>query len=87
MQDFLDVETIYRLTPPLWRRMRPAERAACDRRESQALLCLSVCVLTLAGRPESAAALIAAAPGKKRILRTVRRYLQRTTEDENNALH
>ena len=87
MQDSLDVETIYRLTPPLWRRMRPAERAACDRRESQALLCLSVCVLTLAGRPESAAALIAAAPGKKRILRTVHRYLQRITEDENNALH
>lgn len=87
LQDSLTSETIYRLVPPLWRRMRPSERAACDRREPRALLCLSAYALARAGRTESAASLIAAAPGRKRILRTVRRYLQRITEDESNALH
>lgn len=75
----MDAQTIYRLAPPIWRRLSPAQKMACDeRREPHYSLCFALYLLLADGHGEKAGALFAAAPGKKRILRTLKRFAKWT---------
>ena len=82
LQDSLTPEQIYRAIPPLWRRLSPAQRAACDeRRDGHWPLALSAYALIQSGKPMDASALLAAAPGRKRALRAVNHFLQLTSKE------
>lgn len=73
LRDRVDTETIYRLAPPLWRRLSPAEKRACDDRTSPAPLAIALCLLLRTGQEEEARRLYAASPNKKRIGRLLRK--------------
>ena len=70
----VDAETIYRLLPPLWRRLSPAEQYACDEYRDVCFPALfTVYLLICTGRWEEAHQALAAAPRRKRILRLLAR--------------
>ena len=72
----LDTQSIFRLAPPLWRKLTPAEKRACDQRgENGVFAAVAVCVLLMAGRAEEARETFACSRGKKRTLRFLRRFL------------
>lgn len=82
LQDSLTPEQIYRAIPPLWRHLSRAQRAACDeRRDGHWPLVLSAYALIRSGKPLDAAALLAAAPGKKRARRAVNHFLHLTSKE------
>lgn len=75
MDGMLTPQEIYRLTPPLWRAMTRAEQWACDERRGGFYpAMLGVSVLLSAGRPKDARELFERSPGKKRMLRFLRRF-------------
>ena len=75
MDGALTPQEIYLLVPPLWRAMTAAEQKACDGRRSGFYpAMLGVCALLSANRPKDARALFERAPGKKRLLRFLRRF-------------
>lgn len=74
-QAALTAGEIYALLPPLWRRLSDAERRRLDAREDVVLLtALSCDLLTRAGRVREAQALLARAPGKRRMKRTLAHF-------------
>ena len=74
-QAALTAGEIYALLPPLWRRLSDAERRRLDVREDVVLLtALSCDLLTRAGRVREAQALLARAPGKRRMKRTLAHF-------------
>lgn len=78
----MDAEDIYRRVVPLWRHMTPAEKAACDDwREGHYPLAVALYLMWHAGQEEEARQLYAAAPGKKRLARTLRRFARRIQEE------
>lgn len=80
----LDAETIYRLLPPLWRKLSPAEKAVCDERENPAYpMALALYLLLAAGQKKRAGEMLAAAPGQRRILRLLKKFARRMDEGEN----
>ena len=76
LRDEVDAPAVYRLVPPLWRRMPEEEKRACDEGEPHLPFCLALYVLSAAGRRERAAEMYRAAPQKRRIRRTLRRFGQ-----------
>jgi tetratricopeptide (TPR) repeat protein len=75
MDGLLTPQEIYLLVPPLWRAMTPAEQWVCDDRRGRFYpAMLGVCALLSANRPKDARALFERAPGKKRLLRFLRRF-------------
>ena len=73
--DWVDEETVYRLLPPLWRRLSPGERRACDEDPNGHYpLALALYLLLAAGQQEKAKAMYSQAPGKRRLLRTLKRF-------------
>ncbi|MBR4537741.1 MAG: hypothetical protein IKO52_02720 [Clostridia bacterium] len=75
MDGMLTTQEIYHLVPPLWRAMTPAEQWICDdRRGGFYPAMLGVCALLAAGRPKDARELFKRSPGKKRLLRFLRRF-------------
>ncbi len=75
MDGMLTSQEIYRLVPPLWRAMTPAEQWACDdRRGGFYPAMLGVCALLSANRPKDARELFDRSPGKKRLLRFLGRF-------------
>lgn len=75
MDGMLTTQEIYLLVPPLWRAMTPAEQWACDdRRGGFYPAMLGVCALLSANRPKDARELFERSPGKKRLLRFLRRF-------------
>ena len=75
MDGLLTPKEIYLLVPPLWRAMTPAEQWACDdRRGGFYPAMLGVSALLAANRPKDARELFERAPGKKRLLRFLRRF-------------
>ena len=75
MDGLLTPREIYLLVPTLWRAMTPAEQWACDdRRGGFYPAMLGVCALLSANRPKDARELFDRAPGKKRLLRFLRRF-------------
>ena len=83
MDGLLTPEEIYLLTPPLWSSMTRAEREACDeRRNGFYPAALGVCALLAAGRVKEARGLFERAPGKKRLLRFLRRFVRQSNGAE-----
>lgn len=81
----VEAENIYRLLPPLWKRLTKAEKAACDeRRDGCFHILFSVYLLISAGNWHDAQTLLAAAKHKKRVVRLLRRLIRRNGP---NALH
>ncbi len=82
-----DIPLIYRAVPPLWRRLSPAEKRALDERRSPCLTgALAAVVLLLAGKKEEAEGMLSAAPGRKRMLRQMRRLVRLSEEEQEHAL-
>ena len=72
----MDMEAIYRLLPPLWRRMTEAEKRACDEQRSRFYpAALAVCLLLMSGKSREARQYFEMTQGKKRL----RRFLRRIT--------
>ena len=70
----VDAETIYRLLPPLWRRLTPAEQFACDEyRDACYPALFTVYLLAGTGQWQQARQALAAARQKKRVLRLLSR--------------
>ena len=77
MDGLLTPKEVYLLVPPLWWGMSRAEQWACDDRRSGFYpAMLGVCALLAANRPKDARKLFERAPGKKRLLRFLRRFSQ-----------
>ena len=77
MDGLLTPREIYLLVPPLWRRLTHAEQWTCDDRRGRFYpAMLGVCALLSAGRVKDAKDLFQRAPGKKRLLRFLRRFSQ-----------
>jgi tetratricopeptide (TPR) repeat protein len=75
MDGALSPREIYMLIPPLWRRLTRAEQWVCDdRRGGFYPAMFGVCALLSAGRLKDARSLFERAPGKKRLLRFLRRF-------------
>ncbi|MBQ2976993.1 MAG: tetratricopeptide repeat protein [Clostridia bacterium] len=72
----LDETMIYRLLPPLWKRLSAAEKRACDREEEQTYaLALAVYLLRRTGWQQDADTILAAASGRRRINRLVKKFI------------
>lgn len=70
----VSAEVIYRLLPPLWRRLTPAEKYACDEYRDDCYPTLfTVYLFIRTGRLREAQEALAAAPHKKRVLRLLAR--------------
>ena len=70
----IEAETIYRLLPPLWRKLTPAERYACDEYRDECYPALfAVYLFAAAGRWQEAKDTLANAKQKKRVLRLLSR--------------
>ena len=70
----VDAETIYRLLPPLWNRLTPAEQFACDEYRDPCYPALfTVYLLAGTGQWQQAREALAAARQKKRVLRLLSR--------------
>ena len=77
LDGLLTPHVIYRLLPPLWKKLTNAEKWACDdRRTSFYPLAFSVYLLLLSGQAAQAKQFFENAPGKKRILRFLTRALR-----------
>jgi len=76
LSGILSAPVIYRLLPILWRRLSKAEKAACDRRHPHYPLLFCLYLLMRTGHMDKAREMIAHAPGKRRIIRALRRYMQ-----------
>lgn len=88
LRDDAEAEEIYRIVPPLWRRMPEAEKRFCDGEKQHYPLCLALYILAATGRRERAEELFRFARGKRRIRRTLRRFAQwMNEEEEKRALH
>lgn len=89
LREQVDQERIYRLLPPLWRKLTPAEKRACDEQQRRQYPLAFACWLLLrSGRAEEAGRLLGKAPGRKRILRLLRRFDRWTNEEEaSHALY
>ena len=75
-------DVIYRELTPIWRRLPGASKRACDlRRSSHYPLSFAMYLYWITGRPEKARELLAAVPGKRRILRALRQYLRWRMEE------
>ncbi len=78
LDGLLTPREIYLLAPPFWRGMTRAEREACDSRRCDFYpTALSLCILLAAGRMKDARAFFDRAPGKKRLMRFVRRFMRK----------
>ncbi|MBR5110425.1 MAG: hypothetical protein IK099_09525 [Clostridia bacterium] len=70
----VDAEAVFRLLPPLWRKLTPAEQYACDAYRDVCFPALfTVYLLICTGHWEEARRAAAAAPGRKRVLRLLAR--------------
>ena len=70
----IDAGTIYRLIPPLWRKLTPAEQYACDEYRDECYPTLfTVYLFAAAGRWQEAKEALANAKQKKRVLRLLAR--------------
>ncbi len=88
MDGMLSPKEIYLLVPPLWRGMTQAEQAACDERRSGFFpAALGLCALLMAGREKEARSLFERAPGKKRLLRFLRRFMRQSMGSERRQDH
>ena len=71
-----ETEDIYRLAPPLYARLTEAEKYSADAyRTAQITVPLTMAVLLRLGKGEEAYRLYASAPGKKRIMRLLKRLM------------
>lgn len=78
-----DTETIYRLLPPVWRRLTKGERRACDDRQARAYpVALGAFVLRCTGQEEAARRMIRQTEGKRRVLRLLRRFERWISEED-----
>ncbi len=83
LADSVEAQRIYDLLPPLWRRLSPAEKRICDAGEHPAhLLAIALYLMLKSGRQQEAEGLWAAAPGKKRLARLLKRFAQLMKEGE-----
>ena len=74
MED-VEPEVIYRLLPPLWRRLPPLEKRLCDEQwRGHYPLAFALHLLLATGQKEKARDLFVLVPGKKRLIRTLRRF-------------
>ena len=74
----LEPREIYRLVPPLWASMSAAEKKACDEeRNRQYSAAAAVYLLLAAGKIREAGQLFYMAPGRKRVMRLLRRWIRR----------
>ena len=70
----IEAKTIYRLIPPLWRRLTPSEQYACDEYRDDCYPTLfTVYLFASTGRWQEAKDTLASAPHKKRVLRLLSR--------------
>ena len=70
----IDAEMIYRLLPPLWRKLTPAEQYACDEYRDECYPALfTVYLFAAAGRWQEAKEALANAKQEKRVLRLLSR--------------
>ena len=75
LSEQVSIADIYRLLPPLWRRLSPAERRACDRESQRAYpIAIALYLLLRTGQSGAAAALLRRSPNQKRIFRLIRRF-------------
>lgn len=75
LADSMTISVIYRLLPPLWRRLSPAEKAACDQpSDNHYLQALALYLLLCTGQRKQATALFASIKGKKRAQRLLKRF-------------
>lgn len=82
LADSMTIPVIYRLLPPLWRRLSPAEKAACDQRnDNHYLQALALYLLVRTGQKAQAAALFASIKGKKRAQRLLTRFTRLMNEE------
>lgn len=73
----MDAEIIYRLLPPLWRRLTPAEQYACDEyRDACYPALFAIYLFICTGQGQQARETLAAARQKKRILRLLARCIK-----------
>lgn len=85
---WVDMPLIYQAVPFLWKHLTPAQKRACDERRRPAVLgALAVYLLLAADQAQHAASLIFATPGRKRILRLVKRMILWSEEETSDALH
>lgn len=83
LADSVEAQMIYHLLPPLWRRLSPAEKRICDAGEHPShLLAIALYLMLKSGRQQEAEGLWAAAPGKKRLARLLKRFAQLMKEGE-----
>ena len=77
LRDEVDIEEIYRELPPVYRRLSPAARRSLDLRQaSHDPLALAAYLYGVTGHGAEAGAILGQAPGRKRLLRAVRRMLR-----------
>lgn len=73
----VEQKVIYRLLPPVWKRLPPAEKRACDEeRHPHYPLSFWLYLLLRTGQFDQARDLLSQTKGKKRLLRALRRYMQ-----------
>ena len=80
LKDQVDQERIYRLVPPLWRKLTRAEKRACDERRHYPLA-FAAWLLLCSGRADAARQIVDQSPGRKRLLRLLRRFDRWTNEE------
>ena len=84
LADEMDAPTIYRLLPPLWRELSKAEKASCDERENPAYpMALAIYLLLVTGQQQRAGEMLTLAPGRKRLLRLLKKFARRMDKGEN----
>ena len=89
MAGYVDTEPIYRLVPPIWRRLSAGEKWACDDRRARAYpVAMGAYLLRCMGQEETAERMIRQTEGKKRVLRLLRRFERwGSEEDRVHAMH
>lgn len=82
LADTLDAPMIYRLLPPLWKKLSGAEKKACDERRSLHYpLAFAMYLLLSANQAQKAREYFLSAPGKKRLIRTLKRFARLMNEE------
>lgn len=88
LADTLDAPVIYRLLPPLWKHLSPAEKRSCDEhRSTHYPLAFGLYLLLITGNQDRAREFYQSAPGKKRAKRALRRFARWMNEEGYDALH